>query len=114
MVKVYLVEDEIIIRQSIKNSIDWEKEGYEFVGDASDGELALPVILKEKPDILITDIRMPEIDGLELIEEVRKQQRSIKCIIISGYSDFSYARKAIQEGVSDYILNPVGDSELLE
>ena len=55
MVKVYLVEDEIIIRQSIKNSIDWEKEGYEFVGDASDGELALPVILKEKPDILITD-----------------------------------------------------------
>ena len=50
MVKVYLVEDEIIIRQSIKNSIDWEKEGYEFVGDASDGELALPVILKEKPD----------------------------------------------------------------
>lgn len=57
---------------------------------------------------------MPEIDGLELIEEVRKQQRSIKCIIISGYSDFSYARKAIQEGVSDYILKPVGDSELLE
>ena len=56
MVKVYLVEDEIIIRQSIKNSIDWEKEGYEFVGDASDGELALPVILKEKPDILITDL----------------------------------------------------------
>ena len=52
MVKVYLVEDEIIIRQSIKNSIDWEKEGYEFVGDASDGELALPVILKEKPAAL--------------------------------------------------------------
>lgn len=75
MVKVYLVEDEIIIRQSIKNSIDWEKEGYEFIGDASDGELALPVILKEKPDILITDIRMPFMDGLELSRLVKKTCR---------------------------------------
>ena len=69
MVKVYLVEDEIIIRQSIKNSIDWEKEGYEFVGDASDGELALPVILKEKPDILITDT------WTSMGEEAEKEER---------------------------------------
>ena len=80
MVKVYLVEDEIIIRQSIKNSIDWEKEGYEFVGDASDGELALPVILKEKPDILITDIRMPFMDGLELSRMVKAELPDIKIV----------------------------------
>ena len=66
MIKVFLVEDEVVIRDAIKNSINWEQEDYEFVGEASDGELALPMILKEKPDILITDIRMPFMDGLEL------------------------------------------------
>ena len=65
-IKVFLVEDEVIIRNGVKRSINWEEEGYEFVGEASDGELAYPLILKEKPDILITDIRMPFMDGLEL------------------------------------------------
>ena len=73
MIKVFLVEDEVVIRDAIKNSIDWEQEGYEFVGEASDGELALPMILKEKPDILITDIRMPFMDGLELSRLVKKE-----------------------------------------
>lgn len=59
MIKVFLVEDEIIIRNGIKNSINWEMHGYDFVGEASDGELALPMILEKKPDILITDIKMP-------------------------------------------------------
>ncbi|HAX52414.1 MAG TPA: two-component system response regulator, partial [Lachnospiraceae bacterium] len=71
MIKVFLVEDEIVIRSAIKSSIDWEKEGYEFVGEASDGELAYPMIVSEKPDILITDIRMPFMDGLELSRLVR-------------------------------------------
>ena len=61
-IKVFLVEDEVIIRSGVKKSINWEQEGYEFVGEASDGELAYPMILKEKPDILITDIRMPFMD----------------------------------------------------
>ena len=74
MIKVFLVEDEVVIRDAIKNSINWEQEGYEFVGEASDGELALPMILKEKPDILITDIRMPFMDGLELSRLVKKEQ----------------------------------------
>ena len=63
MIKVFLVEDEIIIRNGIKNSINWEMHGYDFVGEASDGELALPMILEKKPDILITDIKMPFMDG---------------------------------------------------
>lgn len=112
MVKVYLVEDEIIIRQSIKNSIDWEKEGYEFVGDASDGELALPVILKEKPDILITDIRMPGCSGLELIEQVKQSAKQLEIIIISGYAHFEYAQQAIKFGVGDYLLKPISKAEL--
>ena len=66
MIKVFLVEDEVIIRESVKNSIDWEKEGYEFAGEASDGELALPLILEEKPDIVNSDIRLPYLVGLEL------------------------------------------------
>ena len=114
MVKVYLVEDEIIIRQSIKNSIEWEKEGYEFVGDASDGELALPVILKEKPDILITDIRMPFMDGLELSRMVKAELPDIKIVILSGYDDFEYAKQAIKIGVAEYLLKPVSSAVLLE
>ena len=114
MVKVYLVEDEIIIRQSIKNSIDWEKEGYEFIGDASDGELALPVILKEKPDILITDIRMPFMDGLELSRMVKAELPDIKLVILSGYDDFEYAKQAIKIGVAEYLLKPVSSAVLLE
>ena len=115
MVKVYLVEDEIIIRQSIKNSIDWEKEGYEFVGDASDGELALPVILKEKPEIrLITDIRMPFMDGLELSRMVKADLPDIKIVILSGYDDFEYAKQAIKIGVAEYLLKPVSSAVLLE
>lgn len=114
MVKVYLVEDEIIIRQSIKNSIDWEKEGYEVVGDASDGELALPVILKEKPDILITDIRMPFMDGLELSRMVKAELPDIKIVILSGYDDFEYAKQAIKIGVAEYLLKPVSSAVLLE
>ena len=77
-VKIFLVEDEIVIRNGIKNSIEWEKEGYEFVGEASDGELAYPMIVKERPDILITDIKMPFMDGLELSRLVRKELPELK------------------------------------
>ena len=66
MLKVFLVEDERIMREGIKNNIDWEKEGFAFVGEAGDGELAYPLIQKTRPDILITDIKMPFMDGLEL------------------------------------------------
>ena len=94
-IKVFLVEDEMVIRRGIKNSIDWEKEGYEFVGEAGDGELAYPMILKTKPDILITDIKMPFMDGLELAENVMKKYPQTKMVIFSGYGEFEYARKKV-------------------
>lgn len=113
-IKVFLVEDEIIIRSGIKQSIDWEKEGYEFVGEASDGELAYPMILKEKPDILLTDIRMPFMDGLELSRLVKQELPNIKILILSGYDEFEYAKEAIQIGVSEYLLKPISSVKLLE
>lgn len=113
-IKVFLVEDEVIIRSGVKKSINWEQEGYEFVGEASDGELAYPMILKEKPDILITDIRMPFMDGLELSRLVKKELPDIKILILSGYDEFEYAKKAIKIGVTEYLLKPISAAKLTE
>lgn len=114
MIKVFLVEDEIVIRNGIKNSIEWKKEGYEFVGEASDGELAYPLILKTRPDILITDIRMPFMDGLELSRLVKQELPDIKILILSGYDEFEYAKKAIKLRVAEYLLKPISSAKLLE
>ena len=113
-IKVFLVEDEMVIRRGIKNSIDWEKEGYIFCGEASDGELAYPMIIKEKPDILITDIRMPFMDGLELCKLVKKELPNIEILILSGYDEFDYAKEAIRLGVTEYLLKPISSGKLLE
>lgn len=113
-IKVFLVEDEMVIRRGIKNSIDWEKEGYIFCGEASDGELAYPMIIKEKPDILITDIRMPFMNGLELCKLVKKELPNIKILILSGYDEFDYAKEAIRLGVTEYLLKPISSGKLLE
>ncbi|WP_236354892.1 response regulator [Konateibacter massiliensis] len=109
-----MVEDEIVVREGIKNNIDWEREGFEFVGEASDGELAYPMIRNLKPDILITDIKMPFMDGLELSKMVKKEYPSIKIIILSGYNEFEYAKQAIQIGVTDYLLKPISSVKLME
>lgn len=114
MIKVFLVEDEVVIRNGIKNSILWEKEGFIFSGEASDGELAYPLILKEKPDILITDIKMPFMDGLELSQAIKKELPDIKIMILSGYNDFDYAKRAIGIGITDYLLKPISADKLLE
>lgn len=114
MLKVFLVEDEVVMRNGIKNNIPWAKEGFEFVGEASDGELAYPLIKKEKPDILITDIRMPFMDGLELSRIVKKELPQIKILILSGYNEFDYAKTAVNIGVTRYLLKPISSVKLLE
>ncbi len=113
MIKVFLAEDEVIIRNGIKNNIAWEKEGFAFVGEASDGELAWPLIKKTRPDILITDIRMPFMNGLELAELVKKELPDTKIVILSGYGEFDYAKKAITLGVTDYLLKPITSEQLM-
>ena len=107
MLKVFLVEDESVVRASIRDNIPWEEYGFSFVGEASDGEMALPLIRKTAPDVLITDIKMPFMDGLSLCHIVRKEFPSMRMIIMSGYDDFEYARRAIKEGVDHYISKPI-------
>lgn len=114
MIKVFLVENEAGVREEIKNSIQWEREGYEFVGEAGDGELAYPMILESTPDILITDIEMPFMDGLELGRLVRKELPDTKIVIVSASAEFKYAKDAIKIGVEEYLLKPVSSAELLE
>lgn len=114
MLKVFLVEDEIVIREGIKNNIDWNKEGFIFAGEASDGELALPMIQEVKPDIIITDIKMPFMDGLELSRLVKKEQPNVKIIILSGYNEFDYAKQAINIGITEYLLKPISSAKLLQ
>lgn len=114
MIKVFLVEDEIIVRNGIKKQIDWEAEGLEFVGEASDGELAYQMIQLLKPDILITDIKMPFMDGLQLSKLVKKEMPFIKIIILSGHNEFEFAKEAINIGITSYLLKPIGSVELLD
>lgn len=114
MLKVFLVEDEIVMREGIKNNINWEQEGFEFAGEASDGELAYPLIQKTRPDILITDIKMPFMDGLELSRLVKHEMPEIKIIILSGYDEFEYAKQAISIGITDYLVKPIAGAQLLE
>lgn len=114
MIKVFLVEDETIIRQGIKNNIDWRSNGFELVGEAGDGEYAYPMILKSQPDILLTDVKMPFMDGLELSRLVKKALPRTKIIVISGYNEFDYAKEAIKIGISDYLLKPVTSASLMD
>ncbi len=114
MLRVFLVEDEAIIRETLRDTVPWEQYGYSFAGEAGDGEIALPMIRQTKPDVLITDIRMPFMDGLALSRLVLKEFPQIKVVIISGYDDFEYARQAIDIGVEQYLLKPITKSKLQE
>lgn len=114
MIKVFLVEDEFVVREGIKNNIDWKAQGYEFAGEAGDGELAFPMIQKAKPDIVITDIRMPFMDGLELSRRIKKELPGIEIIILSGYEEFEYAKEGIRLGVAEYLLKPISGEDLLK
>lgn len=113
MKKVMFVDDEILIRENIRDCVDWEKEGFIYCGDASDGETALPLIDKWQPDILITDIKMPFMDGMELSKIVRQRLPDTKIVILSGHDEFDYARTALRIGVEEYLLKPIGATSLI-
>ncbi len=113
MIKVFLCEDEFVVREGIKKNIDWSGNGYEFAGEASDGELALPLIRKLEPDIVITDIKMPFMDGLELARIIKKELPFTEIVILSGYEEFDYAKQAISIGVAEYLTKPISGDDLL-
>ncbi len=110
--RVFLVEDEIVAREGMRDNVDWEACGFSFCGEASDGETALPLIQQTRPDVVLTDIRMPFMDGLQLCALLRDQHPQIHLIIYSGYDDFAYAQQAIALGVNEYLLKPVSVRDL--
>ena len=112
MLKVVIADDEARILSLIRLLPDWDALGIEVAGTAGNGLEALALIERERPDILITDIRMPGCQGLELIERARRIVPDIEIIIISGYAHFEYAQTAIKLGVGDYLLKPIKKDEL--
>lgn len=114
MIKVFLAEDEYVVREGIKTKVPWNENGYEFCGEAPDGELALPMIEKCCPDILITDIKMPFMDGLELAKLVRAKHPDIEIVFLTGYAEFEYAKEAIRLGAEEYLSKPVNSTELID
>jgi two-component system, response regulator YesN len=115
MFKVLLVDDEQFVTKALKVLIDWEELGYFVCGEAKDGQAALELIREQKPDLVITDIRMPRMDGLNLVKQcVQVLKLNSKFIILSGHNDFKYAQEAIRYGVKEYLLKPVDEIELTE
>ena len=111
MIRVVIVEDELILRKGLVLSIDWEALGCAVVGEGDNGRKGLEILLKEKPDVVITDIKMPVMDGLEMLRLAREQY-SFHSIVLTGFSEFDYAKQAITLGVDDYLLKPVDETEL--
>ena len=113
MLKVFLAEDEVIIREALRDSIPWEQHGFIFAGEASDGEMALEMVRTLKPDVVITDIRMPFMDGLTFSRYVSEELPDTKIIIISGYDDFEYARQAVELHADRFLLKPVTKADMI-
>ena len=112
MIKVVLADDEKKVVLLLQKLIDWEKQGFEIVGIANDGIHALELVREKQPQLLITDIRMPGCDGIELIRQARELQPGIHFVIISGYRQFEYAQNALKYGVEDYLLKPLKKDDL--
>lgn len=113
MIRVVIIEDEVLVKKGLILTTDWEKFGCEVVGEASNGLEGIELITKLKPDIVITDIRMPGADGIQMIEALEGKWDA-EYIIISGYGEFEYARQAVRLGVTDYLVKPINDEELAD
>lgn len=114
MLKVFFVDDEPFITQGLSMIIDWAQYGYEISGTASNGKEAIEMIKENVPDLIIADIRMPQMTGFEMVEQLKSENVNIgNVVMLSGYSDFEYARRAIQDGCFDYLLKPIDKTELI-
>lgn len=112
MIPVMIVEDEFLVRAGLRTSIDWNAEGFEIVAEAQNGEEALELYQRYHPLIIITDIRLPKMDGIAMMKELRKQKAKVNFIVVSAYDDFQYAKEAIGIGVANYFLK--GDLDVSE
>jgi two-component system response regulator YesN len=107
-----IVDDEKYVRMGIKNDTDWALIGCEVVAEASNGEMALELASEHRPDLVISDIKMPKMDGIELAGKLLEKYPDTKVIFLTAYNEFEYARQAVRLGVSDYLLKPFQDGEL--
>ena len=114
MYRILLVDDEILVRDAIKENIDWKSIDCELVGDCENGKQAAEFVKEHQVDIVLTDILMPYMDGMELSHYLHDNYPDIVIVIFSGFGEFEYAKKAIQYGVSEYLLKPVTAVELVE
>ena len=112
--KIVIVEDEAAIRNGMGNILKKLNPAYELVGKASNGIEGLEMIRKEKPDLVILDIRMPDMDGLEMLKVLRGENNGCRAVVLTAYSDFDYAKTAIELGIENYLLKPVKLKELEE
>ncbi|NJD03839.1 MAG: response regulator [Ruminiclostridium sp.] len=112
--RLLIVEDEEIIRRGLKNNIPWNEMDFEVVGEAENGSIALDIIPALHPDVILTDIKMPVIDGIELMSVLKNRNPDIKVVIFSGYSEFEYARKGIEFGAYYYLLKPTRKNSIKE
>lgn len=112
MIKIIIVDDEKMIREGLVKTMPWEQMGIEVVGSSDNGRTALELAIDKKPHIILTDIRMPKMDGIEFLKRIKEELPKTKVLILSGYDDFSYAQKAIKYGATDYILKPINVEEL--
>ena len=114
MMKVVVVEDEALVRRGIVLTVDWAGVDCAVVGEAADGMEGLAVIRESQPDLIVTDIKMPRLDGLEMIRQLREEGNRAHVIILTAYSDFTYAQAALKLGAVDFLLKPFQDGELEE
>jgi len=112
MYKILFVDDEEEVRKSIIKLMDWNALGFEIAGEAENGREALEKVTSLEPDVVITDIQMPYMDGLQLAEALQKEYPEKKVVLFSGYDEFEYAKQAIRLGVTGYILKPINIGEL--
>jgi two-component system response regulator YesN len=114
MIRTLIVDDEYLVRQLVKNSVNWNDLGFEIVGETEDGEQALEMVEEIKPQLMIVDINIPFINGIELSKIIRERYSEIKIIILTGYDVFEYAKEGIKAGVLNYILKPIDSEEFAQ
>jgi len=112
--KVLIIDDEYFIREGLRTIIDWNRYGYEICGDTDNGMDGLEMVRQLTPDLIIIDIKMPVMDGLQMVEELRKQGSGCKVIILTAYPDFRFAQKSIELNIDSYLLKPIEQQALIE
>lgn len=114
MFRVVIIDDEALVRVGLKSLINWEAAGFEIVGEAANGQQGLELVLKERPDIVITDIKMPILSGIEMIEQIQAVNNGIKYIVLSGYDEFHLVKQAMKLGIEEYMVKLELEPEVLK